>query len=258
MRSALYRGRVQHTRLTPVEHRFAYGHGMLALDLDELEQVFAGLPYASLERPNLVSFRRRDYLGDADVPLADAVRARGREALPELREGPITLLTQPRVLGLAFNPVSFYLLHEPDGEGLQVIVAEITNTPWNERHSYALPTAQAERRGERMRFRFPKQFHVSPFMEMDVEYDWEFSALGETFEVGMTCRRDGRAIFHAGLAARREPLTARSLARAVVAQPALSLSVLAAIYLQALRLRLKGATFHVHPDKRVERAGALR
>ena len=257
MRSALYRGRVGHVRSAPVEHRFEYGHSLVALDLDELAAVFERLPLASLERPHLISFRRRDYLGDARVPLAEAVRARAREQCPELREGPITLLTQPRVLGLVFNPVSFYFLYEPDGQGLQAIVAEITNTPWNERHAYVLPVAQAERRGERLRFRFDKQFHVSPFMEMDVAYDWEFSAPGETLTVRMTCLRAGRALFSAQLDMRREPLTGGSLARAALVQPGLSLAVLVGIYVQALRLRLKGAPFHMHPAKRVERAGAL-
>lgn len=255
MRSALYRGRVRHVRNAPVEHRFEYGHGLLALDLDELEQVFAGLPFASLERPNLVSFARRDYLGDARVPLAEAVRARVREECPDLREGPILLLTQPRVLGLVFNPVSFYFLYEPDGERLQAIVAEITNTPWNERHAYVLPVSRAQVRDGSLRFGFDKSFHVSPFMEMDLVYDWEFSLPGETLAVGMTCQRSGRALFHAQLQMRREALTGRSLARAALAQPGLSFSVLAAIYLQALRLRLKGAPFHVHPAKRVARAG---
>jgi DUF1365 family protein len=255
VRSALYRGRVSHVRSAPVEHRFEYGHGLLALDLDELEAVFERLPLASLERPNLISFRRRDYLGDARVPLAAAVRAHVREQCPELREGPVTLLTQPRVLGLVFNPVSFYFLYEPDGAGLQAIVAEITNTPWNERHAYVLPAASAERHGERLRFRFDKRFHVSPFMGMDVGYDWQFEVPGETLEVGMTCLRGGRAFFHSQLELQREPLTGRGLARALLAQPGLSFAVLAAIYLQALRLRAKGAPFHEHPARRAARAG---
>jgi hypothetical protein len=249
---------VSHVRSTPVEHRFAYAHTLLALDVDGLAQAFDGVPFASVERPNLVSLRRRDYLGDAQVPLAEAVRARVREVLPSLRAGPITLLTQPRVLGFVFNPVSFYLLHEPDGVGLQAIVAEITNTPWNERHAYALSVARAERSGERLRFRFDKAFHVSPFLEMDVEYVWDFTLAGERLQVGMSCLRARREVFRADYLARREPLSARGLARALLAQPALSLSAFAAIYWQALRLRLKGAPFHVHPAKRVERAGALR
>jgi len=256
--SALYRGRVSHARSEPVLHRFAYAHTLLALDVDAWARAFDGIPFASVERPNLVSLRRRDYLGDASVPLAEAVRARAREVLPTLRAGPITLLTQPRVLGFVFNPVSFYLLREPDGEGLQAIVAEITNTPWNERHAYALPAARAERSGERLRFRFDKAFHVSPFLEMELAYVWDFEVAGERLQVGMSCLRAGREVFRADLAARREPLTARALARALLVRPALSLSAFAAIYGQALRLRLKGAPFHVHPAKRVERAGALR
>lgn len=256
MTPGLYRGRVRHVRSTPVEHRFQYAHSLLALDLDTLAHAFEGIPFASLERPNLVSFRRRDYLGRADVPLAEAVRARARAELPTLRDGPITLLTQPRVLGFVFNPVSFYLLHEPDGRGLQAIVAEITNTPWNERHAYALAVARAERDGERLRFSFDKDFHVSPFLEMEVEYVWDFVLAGERLEVGMSCRREGREVFRADLRAERRPLTAGALARALLVQPALSLSAFAAIYWQALRLRLKGAAFHVHPQKRVARAGA--
>lgn len=258
MRSALYRGRVEHVRDGPVQHGFGYRHTLLALDLDELERVFSGVPFASLERPNLVSFRRRDYLGDARVPLVDAVRARVRGTCPDLGEGPITLLTQPRVLGLVFNPVSFYLLHQPADDGLQAIVAEITNTPWLERHDYVLPVARAERVGGRLRFRFDKAFHVSPFLPMELEYEWEFGAFGEAFDVEMRCRREGRLALRAAYSGRRAPLTARSLASSLASQPAFSLSVLASIYLQALLLRLKGAPFHDHPARRAARAAAPR
>jgi DUF1365 family protein len=256
--SAIYEGWVRHRRPGPGGHVFRYTLAMLYLDLAELPALIAGTRWWALERGRLAQFRRRDYFGDPAVPLDTAVRDRIEAELGERPDGPIRVLTHGRYFGLCFNPVSFYYCFTADGSGLRAVLAEITNTPWNERHAYALPAARAERSGERLRFRFDKAFHVSPFLEMELEYVWDFTLEGGRLQIGMSCLRAGREVFRADLAARREPLTAAALARALLLQPALSLSAFAAIYGQALRLRLKGAPFHVHPAKRVERAGALR
>lgn len=245
MRSAVYFGRVAHRRLDAVGHAFGYGHFLLALELSELEQVFAGRWFWSNERANLASLRRRDCLGgEGSLGLADAVRARVERELGRRPGGAIFLLTQPRFAGYVFNPVSFYYCEDERGE-LDAIVAEITNTPWNERHSYVLDARLCE--SGRVVARFPKRFHVSPFQPMQQEYRWCFGELGPELEIGMTNLEAGKPVFEATLALRRRALDGRSLARALLACPGFSLRSIAAIYWQALRLRLKGAPFHDHP-----------
>ncbi len=253
MRSALYLGRVEHRRLGTVPHAFGYRHFLLALELSELPQVFARRWLWSNERVNLLSLRRADYLGARECPdLARAVRARVAAELGREPGGAVFLLAQPRFAGFVFNPVSFYYCEAASGE-LDAIVAEITNTPWNERHSYVLDAR--ELREGRVEARFAKAFHVSPFQPMQQEYAWSFSALGEALDVRMTNLEAGRAVFEAHLALERRPLDGPNLARTLALCPGLSLRSLAAIYWQALRLRQKGAPFHEHPHAAAGRAG---
>jgi len=245
MNSALYVGRVLHTRFEPVEHHFEYRHFLLGLDLDELESSFDGRWLWSVERPNLASFRRRDCLaGSAD--LRTAVCERVERELGFRPAGRVVVLTQPRLAGLVFNPVTFYLCHEPAGE-LCAFVAEITNTPWNERHAYVCD-ARGGRRS--VRARFDKRFHVSPFMPMDLEYVWSLERSDHGLSIDMLNLRAGRRIFEARLRLERRPLDGRNLARVLWSYPGFSLGTLAGIYWQALRLRLKGVPRFAHPRVR--------
>lgn len=246
MRSALYFGRVGHRRIGGVEHAFEYGHFLLALDLAELDTVFRGRWLWSHESANLVSLRRSDYLGASGGARLDAaVRERVREELGRAPVGRIVLLAQPRFFGYVFNPVSFYYCFD-DQDRLDAIVAEITNTPWGERHSYVLDA----RGGDGARARFTKRFHVSPFQDMRQEYAWRFSELGDELGVHMTNYEEGRAVFEAKLSMRRRALDGAGLARALLLCPGFSARSVAAIYWQALRTKLKGATFFEHPRTR--------
>ncbi len=190
LRSAVFRGKVTHARHAPKKHRFVYSIFLVYLDLDELPTLF-GLSWLwSLERWNIASFRRKHYLGDPRVDLKEAVRERVREATGVAPpEGPIGLLTNVSYLGYCFNPVSFYYLFEPDGVTLHAIVAEITNTPWDERFQYVLAASKAGTDGEYCEWRFDKDFHVSPFFDMDHRYRWRFttpqSAPGSRLAVAM-------------------------------------------------------------------------
>ncbi len=246
MRSAVYFGRVGHRRIGGVEHAFGYGHVLLALDLSELDRAFRGRWLWSVERANLVSFRRADYLGaEGGAALDAAVRARVQAELGREPKGRVVLLTQPRFAGFVFNPVSFYYCYDAD-ERLDAIVAEITNTPWGERHSYVLDA----RGGAGARARFAKRFHVSPFQDMGQEYEWAFGELGEELDVQMTNFERGTPVFEARLQMRRRELDGAALARALCLCPGFSLRSIAAIYWQALRLKLKGAPFFEHPRTR--------
>lgn len=247
MLSALYHGVVRHRRFAPVAHEFRYAVTYLYLDLAELGSVFAGRWLWSASRPSLVWFRRADHLGDPDRPLDACVRDLVERETGLRPSGPVRLLTFPRWLGYGFNPVSFFYCWDAADRTLEAIVAEVSNTPWGERHCYVLSAAHGERRGERWRFRFAKDFHVSPFMPMEQRYDWSFSAPGACLAVHMENHQEGQRLFDATLALRRHEITGRSLALSLVRYPLMPAKAIAAIYLQALRLRLAGAPFHAHP-----------
>lgn len=246
--SALYVGQVQHRRHHPHAHAFRYPVAQLLLDLDELDTIFAGRWLWSVNRRNLAEFRRSDYLGDATMPLADAVRDHAATVLGRRPEGPVRLLTHLRFGGHVFNPVSFYYCYQADGSTLDCIVADITNTPWKERHAYVLPVEQAQHEGGSLRWQFDKCFHVSPFMPMDCRYDWRFNAPGDALRVHMQVWREGVRQFDATQSMQRHPLDGRGLARVLLAYPLMTVQVVAAIHWQALRLWLKRNPVHDHPS----------
>lgn len=246
MQSALYTGRLRHRRHAPRPHAFSYGVCMAWLDLSELDEVFRGRWFWSTNRPTLSWLRRADYLGDASQTLDEAVRERVRQQTGARPAGPIRMLTHLRSFGHCFNPVTFYFCMAPDGARCESIVAEITNTPWNERHSYVLPVESADASGT-VEFRFGKDFHVSPFMAMQQQYRWRFTVPGRALHVHMENFEDGRHVFDATLSLQRREIGTGSLAMALVRWPASTLRVLAAIYWQALKLKLKRTPFHSHP-----------
>ena len=135
--SAVYVGRLSHARHGPRRHGFAYRVYLLYLDLDELPALLAGPGPLRAGRFGLLSFDRSDYLGGAG-DLAEAARDRVQTALGFRPAGPVRLLTHVRSLGYVFNPVSFYYCFAADGRSLEAVVAEITNTPWGERHAYVV------------------------------------------------------------------------------------------------------------------------
>ncbi len=246
MISAIYEGTVRHARTAPSTHAFTYPLFMLYLDLAEVETVFSGTPLWRHERPALASFRRRDFL-PGPQPLDVTVRDVVEREIGHRPQGPVRLLGHVRYAGHCFNPVVFYYCYGVD-EALEAVVAEITNTPWRERFTYVLDCrghAPAE-----LVFRFPKRFHVSPFMPMEQEYRWRISLPGERLSVGMHNLVEGRSLFSADLALERRPLTARALNRLLLRYPLMMLRVLLAIHVQAALLWWKRVPFHTHPAKR--------
>lgn len=246
--SAIYEGWVRHRRLAPYPHSFRYRMCLLFLDLAEIDTLFRGRWLWSVARRNVAEFRRSDFLGDPARPLDDCVRERVQAAIGRRPAGPIRLLTHLRYFGHCFNPVSFYYCYAPDGETLDAVLAEITNTPWGERHAYVLDLAAAGVRGIAREWRFPKQFHVSPFMPMDRSYRWRFTAPGASTRVHMDVLKDEEREFDATLVLERRPLDGRGLASCLVRYPLMTLRVVAAIHWQALRLWLKRNPVYTHPS----------
>ena len=236
--SCLYEGVVCHRRHEPIEHTFRYRVFMAYVDLDEVDELVAAhRPLWSDRIAAPVRMRRGDYYGDDQaVPLVEAIRAlvQNRTGRRPVR---VRLLTNLRMFGHCFNPVSFYYCFDR-GERLQAVVAEVTSTPWGERHAYVMEAESG---------RFVKQLHLSPFMGMDHEYECEAPAPAGTACVSVTSRHAGRRVFDATLALRRRELTRRNLARMLARYPFATARVQTRIYGQALRLWAKGAPRFAHP-----------
>lgn len=250
MHSCLYEGEVRHRRFASARHEFAYRLVLLYADLDELPTLFAGRWFWSVERANLVSFRRRDYHGDPALPLADAIRDLVAARTGRRPAGPVRLLAHPRWLGYVFNPLALYYCFDAAGEAVEAVVGEVTNTPWGERHAYVLPVPPGRVGARRQSFRSAKELHVSPFFDEAMEYRWRLLLPGEQLVVHLENHAGGAKLFDATLRLRRREIGSASLARALVVHPAMTARVWAAIHLQALRLWWKGVPFVPHPRYR--------
>ena len=249
MNSCLYNGWVRHRRAGPRAHEFRYRIFMTYIDLKELPQLFSRFWLWSARRPALVQFRREDYYGSASQPLDTAIRDLVAAETGTRPEGTVRLLTHLRYFGYCFNPVSLYYCFDAKDEHIEAIVAEITNTPWGERHAYVLPANSGRAGHSSLRFQFDKRFHVSPFLPMDMQYDWRFSPPGERLLVHMENFRAQEKAFDATLVLERQEISSGSLARTLLAFPFITAGVSIAIYWQACKLWLKKTPFHTHPDK---------
>jgi uncharacterized protein len=241
--SCIYEGTVRHRRVAPVAHELRYRLALPYVDLAELPELFDGCALWSARRPALAWFRRRDFLGPPGVPLADAVRDLVEQRSGERPDGPIRMLAQPRYLGYCFNPVSFYFCFGPDGNGVRAVVAEVTNTPWRERHAYVMTGTH----GPVMHATSPKALHVSPFLDMRHRYEWRVHGPDERLVVHVDAVGEQGAVFDATLSLRRRALEPATLRRLLWRDPAGPLRVTALIYRNALALRRKGAPVFAHP-----------
>jgi len=244
MTSAIYEGWLRHRRSSPKAHDFKYRVFMPFLRLDELPALFDSSLLWSARGPAPARFKRSDFYGDPGKPLDEAVRDRVLEETGERPEGPIYLLANLRYFGFITNPIACYYCYDKDGETLRFILAEVTNTPWNERHSYIL---RAPENGGWLRTEFDKSFHVSPFHPMDMQYHWHSNDPGEKICLHLANHQQGKRVFDATLSLQRREISPAVLRRFLWRYPVMTCKVIAAIYWEALKIWLKGNPYHPHP-----------
>jgi len=252
MESCIYEGRVRHARMKPALHQFNYRLFMMYLDLDELPALFDRHWFWSVSKPALARFRREDHLGPHDQPLVDSVRDLVEKETGRRPGGPIRLLTNLSYFGYCFNPVSFYYCFSPDGETVEYIVSEVNNTPWGERDSYVLSCRGDNAVSTSWRFRPEKKMHVSPFMPMEVEYDWVLSTPTDRLSVFMANSKDGERFFDATMTLNRKRISSWSLGSVLLRFPFMTAKIIVAIHWEALRLWVKRCPVYLHPDKKTE------
>jgi len=240
--SAIYVGAVMHRRVRPQRHRFRYSAFWCLFDLDELPQLQSSLRFFSHNRWNLFSLRDRDHGDGSDTPLRTQAERLLKEAGVDA-SGPIRLLCMPRTFGYCFNPLSIYYCHAADGD-LAALIYQVHNT-FGGRHSYVIPAAYE--RGDAYQSCL-KRFYVSPFLGMDMRYDFRISGPDERIAVGICASSSGKPVLNAVLSGERRMLTDVGLVRLAITMPAITLKVIAAIHWEALKLWIKGLRLHARPQ----------
>lgn len=256
----LYTGTLRHRRFRPQPHHFTYNLFMAWMDIDRIPWLMTRSRWSSYERFNWASFSARDHFGDPGLTLRERVIQDAKAHGVSLPDGPIYLLTHLRYLGYCFNPISLFFCYDRDG-GLDTVLAEVRNT-FGESHNYWLSPQNQEPGTNSLRYRCAKQLHVSPFMPMNMSYEFVLTRPGEHLIAHMnTCKLSESGAheqnnFDATLTLRHEPWTSRALTRALLRFPWMTAKVIAAIHWEAFRLHIKGAPFFRHPGQGVSTPAA--
>jgi DUF1365 family protein len=248
----IYVGELRHRRFRPVRHEFTYPVFQVLLDVDRIAELMRVSRLAGYNRWNWAAYDERDHFGDPALPLRERLRTGAAASGVILPDGPAFLLTNLRYLGYCFNPVSFFYFCGAGG-GVEMMLAEVNNTFGETCNYWLTPECAGKSQGSEgwsngaRRYVTRKVFHVSPFMDLGLEYTWIFSSPAERLVAHTATRDQEGLLFDATLTLSRRPWTARELRRTLAEFPWMTAKVIWAIYWQALRLRWKGAPYYPHP-----------
>ena len=252
IRSSLYVGSVMHRRLRPRMHSFRYRAFWLLLDLDELDELSSSLRWFSHNRSNIFSLHDTDHGDGTETSLRLQVVRQLSDAGVDLSGGRIRLLCMPRTLGYCFNPISIFFCYQADG-ALAALIYQVHNT-FGERHSYVI---RVEDQNATLHQRCEKVFYVSPFLDMDIRYDFRISGPDERIAVGIRAGSSAKPVLNAVLTGRRRELSDRNLTVVFLKIPVITIKVITAIHWEALRLWAKGIRLHRRPSPPVHTVTAV-
>lgn len=242
----IFTGRVRHRRFTPRQHQFSYKLFMFCFDIGDLTHSFKDIKQVSIEKFNWFSFQRKNYLSHPDIPLEEYMRQLVSAKFNIYPTGKIYLLTQLTCLGYCFNPISLYFIFNANKQKLDYLVIEVTNTPWGEKHHYVLESAQQVENNV-YQYQFKKKLHVSPFMAMNYEYQFNLKLTKQKIIVHMENHCDGKKDFDATLTLTAVAQNVSIFQKVLRRYPLITYKVALAIYWQAFKLWRKGVPFHSHP-----------
>ena len=241
---AIYQGIIIHQRSSPKKHSFTYKTNMLYLDLDKIKEAFSDNFFWSYNKPNFASFYRSDFYGEKNKTIKKSIQTLLLKKINLNHKGKIFLLTTIRFFGYSFNPVSFYYCFD-ETEKIQAIVTHITNTPWKEKYAYVHDCRNNSSMSKI--FKFEKSFHVSPFMPMDINYNWVFTSPKDFLYVSMDNLLKNKLIFNATLKMTKRAWTAYTLNKILFLSIPMSIKAIILIYFNALILFIKKVKFYPHP-----------
>jgi hypothetical protein len=249
--SLIFTGTVRHRRFTPKQHEFSYKLFMFCFDINDLPNSFKDIKHVSIEQFNWFSFRRKNYLSDPEIPMDEYLRQLVVAKFDSYPKGKIYLLTNLSCLGYCFNPISLYFIFDETNQQLDYLILEVTNTPWGNKHNYVLASS-SRLKNEIYDFQFQKELHVSPFMAMNYEYQFNLKLNKQKIIVHMENHIDGKKDFDVTLILTASAQKETAFKNVFRQYPLITYKVAAAIYWQALKLWIKGVPFHAHPktDKR--------
>lgn len=246
MENSIYEGFISHRRFLPKLHQFTYKIFMFCFDIDNIPGAFKDTRWFSLERFNWFSFKRKNHLGPVTEPLSQSVRDYIHAKTGKTVTGKIYLLTHLATMGYCFNPISLYMVLKPDSDELDMLLTEVTNTPWAERHVYVLDSPAAIKKNI-YQYIFNKSLHVSPFMEMNHEYHLNFKIDQNQLILHMDSYQNREHIFDASLSLTSQSLNKTNVHKIMRRYPFITYKVTAAIYWEALKLFIKRVPFYAHP-----------
>ncbi len=246
MKSAIYRGSVFHSRKKPFDHEFKYSLYMAYVNLKEINNILPNSFLWAINKKALISFNRRDYLERPEKKLIDAAKNLVFERIGKKIKGPIYLLAHLRTYGHCFNPVSFYYCFDKSEKKIDAIIAEVTNTPWKQRYCYVLDCQNSENKNIFKNIK-DKKLHVSPFFPMDHEYHFSISKPEKTITIKIDNLNQGVKVHEALLSLNKEDFSKKSLIKALINFPFMTVKVVTAIHWQAIKLWFKGAKLYNNP-----------
>ena len=247
MKSCIYKGQVKHQRFEPRTHEFTYSLFMLYVDLNELPNLFKPYWLWSVNSPGVASFYRKDHHGDPQISLSDSIRTLVSEKTGCRPKGPIRLLTHFRYFGYVFNPLSLYFCYDESDSNVEYVVAEVMNTPWKEQHCYVLENDQKD--PENLVISHQKEFHVSPFMDLNMEYRWNIRFPNKTLHVQIENWQADKKVFDAVIDLQKVEVNSTNLKNVLLNFPLMTLKVITAIHFEALKLWMKGVVYVPHPKQ---------